>query len=732
MRWLRLLAFGFLALFLGLGVGVATVVWNWSRNLPSLEAFESLRLTSTTTLYARDGTPIATLASVEDGRTVGRQLVSLSQVSPAAIAAIVASEDRRFFRHHGIDWVRFFGALYKTLQGDLQGGSTITTQVIKNTLLKQLASQRTLERKFKEFLLATELERRYTKREILEMYLNVAFWGGNLTGIAAASEAYFGKDPAELTLAEGAYLASLIPAPNARYRDLKGTLARSRRLIREMAEAGWITPGEAKAALSEPITPRGWVTEYSKDGALVRAELKDPSAQVLPDLSAQVATRFVLEVRKRLLERFGAGRVFGQGGLRVYTTLDLGMQAAAEAAATKAVRDKMLPDGAQLALVGMDPKTGEVLAMLGALPGTPGEFNRATQIRRSPGSAVKPFVYATALEAGWSQASPVWDKEVEFPDPTQPEGVWKPKNFSGTFLNRPVTIRYALDRSLNVPAVLTGAKIGIPRLAAKLGALGFEVPKHPSLAIAIGAVGASPLQMAAAYANFINQGRMPEPILILRVEDEQGRVLYQARPHANRVFSETIAYLGWDMLKGYVYDPDPFGKASLAWRARIPGRVVGGKTGTSNEARDLWFAGATKGLVAVVWIGRDDNEPLRWRGKEPSSSVINPPIWRDFVEEALRGRPTGDFPPPEGLVQRRIDLLDGAPRAGGVAVYFRAGRAPSGTTVPMGTFVWVPIDTSTGCPATASTGFDRITWRAFSPEALKRLACPTNSEGSSR
>jgi len=722
MRWIRYSLYAALALSAGLVLAAFLVAYRWSRDLPSLAAFESLRLTATTTLLAADGTPIATLASVEGGRAVRRRLVGLDQVSPAAIAAIVASEDRRFFRHHGIDWIRFFGALYHTLRGDLQGGSTITTQVIKNTLLKELAGRRTLERKFKEFLLALELERRYSKEEILGMYLNVAFWGGNLTGIAAASEAYFGKDPSQLSLAEGAYLASLIPAPNARYRDLKGTLARSRRLIREMERDGWITATEAEAALKTAIVPRGWQATY-RDGELIEAKLVNPAAQALPDLTARVAPRFVLAVRKFLLKRFGAERVFGQGGLRVTTSLDLGMQQAAEAAAQYAVDKGLLPDGAQLAIVGLDPATGEVKAMVGARPGTEGEFNRATQVERSPGSAVKPFVYATALEAGWTQASPVWDKEVEFKDPTQPDGIWKPKNFSGTFLNRTVTIRYALDRSLNIPAVLTAESVGVPRIAAKLKQLGFKVPAHPSLAIAIGAVGANPLQMARAYASFVEGGRMPVAILVKRVEDGQGHVLYQAEPDTRQVFPPEVAALGWDMLKGYVNDPDPFGKRSLAWRARIPGRVVGGKTGTSNEARDLWFAGITKGLVAVVWVGRDDNKPMRWHGKEPSSSVINPPIWRRFVEAALQGHPDGDYPAPETLETARIDLLDGVPRPDGVAVRFRKGRAPAWESPPIGPFTWLPLEPESGCPLGPERFWQTVRWRPMPLGKANGSAC---------
>jgi len=562
------------------------------------------------------------------------------------------------------------------------------------------------------------------------MYLNVAFWGGNLTGIAAASEAYFGKDPAQLTLAEGAYLASLIPAPNARYRDLAGTLARARRLIREMAAEGWVSQAEAEAALKAPIVPNGWKAEYDEEGNLVKAELVNPKAQVLPDLQAQVAPHFVLAVRKELLRMFGAERVFGQGGLKVKTTLDLGMQNAAEAAARFAIKEDLLPTGAELAIVGIDPETGAVLAMVGAKPGTEGEFNRATQVQRSPGSAVKPFVYATAFESGWTQASPVWDKPVSFKDPSQPGGVWKPKNFSGTFLNRTVTVRYALDRSLNIPAVLTAEAIGVERLKEKLELLGFKTPKYPSLAMAIGAVGASPLQMAAAYATFLNQGLLPRPYYIEEVRDQRGEVIYRARPEHRRVFDPEVAYLGWDLIKGYVYDPDPFGRKSLAWRARIPGRVVGGKTGTSNEARDLWFAGGTAGISAVVWVGRDDNKPMRWRGKEPSSSVINPPIWRKFVEEALKGRPAGEPAPPAGMVQLPIDLLDGIPREDGVPVYFRKGREPTLKAPPPGEFVWVPLDPKKRCRLPERAPWREVRWLPLEPK--EAASVPACTGGSSR
>ena len=728
MKLRRYLLIALLAAFLGAVVAVALVVYGWTRDLPSLEALENLRLTSTTTVYARDGTPIAQLASEEGGMAINRRLVKLDEVSPAAVAAIVASEDRRFFRHYGVDWIRIAGAFWQTLRGNLQGGSSISVQVIKNTLLRNLSGVRTLERKFKEIPLAIELERHYSKEEILEMYLNVSFWGGNLWGIRAASEAYFGKDPAELTLAEGAYLAALIPGPNARYHDLPRVRRRMRALLDQMVDDGWITRETAEIAWREPLVPNGWKASYDEEGNLLEAELVDPGANTLPDLAVEIAPHFVYEIRKELIRRFGRAKVFGQGGLRVYTTLDTEMQRAAENAATAAAK-RGLPDGAQLALVGLDPETGDVYAMLGALPGTEGEFNRATQLGdgagRSPGSAIKPFVYTTALASGWSQASMVEDREVSFPDPTQPGGVWKPKNYDGTFLNRAVTIRYAMDRSLNVPAILTADALGVRRLAGALRAAGFQVPRAPGLSIAIGGgVGATPLQLASSYAAFANGGWKVEPRTILRVEDAEGRVLYESRPIRERLWSPEVAYLGWDMLKGYVYDEDPLGKANLAWRARIPGRVVGGKTGTSNNARDLWFAGVTRGMSAVVWVGRDDNQPMKLNGREPSSSVVNPPIWKDFVENALRGRPAGDFDQPAGLVSVRMDLLSGKASPTGTETAFRAGHEPMPDPFPTGSFSMVGLEPNRDCIAGPEWPPEELRWVAVPPGELARYRCP--------
>ncbi|MER3483080.1 MAG: penicillin-binding protein [Meiothermus sp.] len=740
---LRILRVVFIAGFLGVVGAAGYIINNLLRDLPSLEALDDLRFTATSTFYTRDGTPIADVGTVEDGRAIARQLVRLSDVSPAAVVAVVVSEDQRFFRHYGVDFIRLFGGLYYSLRGDLQGGSSITTQVVKNTLLKNLAGERQgltgLERKLKEFPLAIQLERRYSKEEILEMYFNVVPWGGNAQGIWAASQAYFGKDPSKLSLAEGAYLAVLIPAPNTRYLDLKSTRKRMRILLNNMVADGWVSKTEAENAWKQPIVPKGWAAKYDADGNLLNAKLEAPEARIMPDLNIRSARYFVLEVQRYLKSKLGADKLREEGGLRVYTTLDLKMQAAAE----KATTGRKLPDGAQLALVGMDPMSGEVYAMVGAKPGTdPGaEFNRATQAWRSPGSAIKPFTYGTALEAGWTQANTVLDAALEYPTP---QGVWRPKNFSNTFLNRAVTIRYALDRSLNLPAIRTADAIGIQRLGDKLKAAGFRITNNlPVLANAIGGgADITPMGLAAAYSSFVNGGYWVEPRLVLRVEDSRGRIVYQPDPKKVLLWSPQVAYQVWDMMKGYVYDVPPGFRSSLAQDAQIPGRIIGGKTGTSQDAVDLWFAGATRGLVATLWVGRDDHKPQRMNGVEPSSSIVNPIIWHDFVEEALRGRPAGDFPQPSGLIQSGMDLLGGDPSSSGVQALFpsrqtQRQQAAVQDTPPQPSYIkavgpavadspvyqTIAVDRLTGCLAAPDAPTERIAWLQVAENQVNRYAC---------
>ncbi len=716
---------GFVALVLLTLAVLGVVALRWLAEMPDISQLENLRLTGSTTLYSQGGTPIATLAAVDSQNNAGiyRTVVGLSGVSPALVSAVVFSEDKSYYQQYGIDPLRILrAALYDVvnLGQNPQGASTISTQVIKNTLLVRLALQRSLKRKLQDAVLAIQLNRLYSKDEILQMYLNIVPWGGNAIGIAAAARAYFGKSPAELNLAEGLYLAKLIPAPNYYYYHLRIIRNQIKYVLSRMVAAGWISQAQSDAAWRYPLIPKGWAVKYDTNGNLLQATLKDSDARIIPNLAVDIAPRFVYAVRNELVRRFGNERVFGQGGLKVYTTLNLGMQSAAEAAARKA----KLPPKAQMALVGLDPQTGAVRAMLGATLGTRGQFNRATQAWRSPGSSIKPFVYGTALENGWTQANTVMDSKLTYPDPTSPGGMYEPHDFTRTFYNRALTIRYAMDQSLNIPAIRTGLAVGLPKIAATLKAADFVVPAHPGPSISIGAVQISPMEMAGSYASFINGGYRVQPYLIQKVEDASGQVIYQATVQKTRLWSPQVTYLIWNMLQGYVYD---LGNHSLAGLARIPGRVIGGKTGTSNGARDLWFSGLTPGLSAVIWVGRDDDKPMRYSwGGAPSSSVVNPPIWRDFVEGALRGY-SGNLPAvPAGLVQHRINLQTGVPDSKGVEVYFRAKLAPNALaagSTPLGVSNLVPFDLDTGCPAGPFTPPNRLTWRSLSAGSNVPASC---------
>ncbi len=745
-KWFRLVV---IAAFLGGVIGAVYVGNILLRDLPSLEALDDLRFTETSTFFASDGTPMGDLAGQQEGRDIARQLVKLSDVSPAAVVAVVNSEDKRFFQHYGLDFVRLIGGLYYSIKGDLQGGSSITTQVVKQTLLSDLRFERSgmsgLERKLKEFPLAIQLERRYSKEEILEMYLNVVPWGGNAQGIWAASQAYFGKDPSELSIGEGAYLAVLIPSPNRRYEDFKSSKRRANTLLRNMVAGGWITKEDAATARSEKIVPRGWIVNYDDKGNITKAVLHDRSLRIVHENKSAVARYFLLDVQKFLKKQIGTDKLRNEGGLRIFTTLDLKMQDAAE----KATLNRRLPDGAQLGMVGMNPNTGEVYAMVGAVPGTnnTAEFNFASQPIRSPGSSVKPFTYGVALEAGWLQNTTVQDLPVE---KRTPQGIWKPKNFDGTYLGRPVTIRYAMDRSLNFPAIRTLEALGASKLADKLRTAGFCVGFAPKcdgtgdLANAIGGgVNISALGMAGAYSSFVNGGYRVEPILVTKVEDSRGRVIYQSEPKRTLLWTPQVAYQIWDMLKGYVYDKDPRGRESLAKDVRIPGMVVGGKTGTSDFGKDLWFAGAVKGLVATLWIGRPDNHPQRMNGVEPSSSLVNPPIWHDFVAEAMRGRPTDDYSRPSGLVSTTVDLMSGNVSSSGASIVVPSSQqqrlsrvsdqkpVPSmvptfGPAVAEGTvYETMAIDKQTGCEAAADTPPERIDWIQVPDYKVSTYACKT-------
>ncbi len=703
--------------------------FKWAQELPfeELAQLDAYEFSATSQIFSRDGELIGEIVPVlgEDRASTNRLPVTLEEVSPAVLAAIIASEDESFFRHFGFDPLALMVATYSELFGDGgRGGSTITVQTIKNIFFRDIADERTLERKAKELMLAIELERRLTKAEILQRYINVVFWGGNLYGIRAAAQAYFGKEPIELNLAEGLYLARLIPSPNRNYEDFVATRRSMRVVLNNMVARNMISQDMADAAWRYNLQPRGWRVQYDEEGNIVgEPERTGESIVIAASVSSDLAPHVTWAVRNALTERFGESRVFGSGGLRVYTTID----SRAQRAANEASLNAEVPEGAQLAIIGLDPETGEILAMVGEhlRPGQrPGELNRAMRAYRQPGSSFKPIIYATAFETGgFTQAHVITDEPFSVPIRGQPN--WEPTNHDNTFRGA-LTLREHLNISRNIPVAKLVDAISPEAVAARARELGYNVQPYPS--IALGSFEATPLQHASAMGAFANGGVHVQPHLIKRVEDADGNVLYEANPRRTRVWSEQTAYVMLDMLHGNVVDPGAFSR-----RAAIEGRYVAGKTGTTNDDRDIWFVGMTPGMVAAVWIGYDQPRaiprnipPAQTRAGDGVVNSSRQPIyvWREFVEAALRGQPApSGYPRPDGIVYERINLASGARDPNGVPMAFVAGSEAMAHRTGSGSgaiTITIPIDRRTNTRATSETPREFISWIDVPPDEIDR------------
>ena len=687
-----------LAVVLSVAALLTASAFKWADELPNPDKLDTFEFTSTSQIFARDGTQIGEILPFtgENIETKNRIPVTLDQVSPALLEALVASEDDQFFKHYGFDIPGLAKATYEEFFGNAgRGGSTITTQVVKNELLTDLRSDRSLERKFKELMLAVQLERRLTKPEILQRYVNSSFWGGNAWGIYAAAHAYFDKDPIALTLAESLYLARIVPAPNILRKDFLGTRANMRRVLDNMVAQGAVSEAAADKAWREKIQPRGWNVTYDDAGNVLSAEPTGETPSTQTSVSSSLSDEITFAVRNWLTERYGQDRVYNNGGFKVYTTFDV----QAQQAAMEASRTAEAPAGAQLAIVGLDPATGEVLAMVGERIGlTTSEsgdrLNRVLQSKRQPGSSFKPIVYATAIEqAGFSQQTLLNDAPTVFKQKGQAD--YTPSNSDKTY-DGLKTIRSQMDRSRNIPAIEALQAATPEAVAARARELGYG-DVQPYYSIALGTTEARPIDHTAAIAAFANGGVKMDPFFVSRVEDADGNVIYEATPRETRVWSPQTAYIVLDMMHGNVTDSIGFSN-----RAKIDGRYVAGKTGTSsdnnNNEKDIWFVGITPGMVASVWIGYDDNTPLpknmeagtptREDGRV-SSSRQPIYVWTDFVSNALKGKPdTADgFPVPEGIVFKTMDLNTGAIGSSGVKAAFSVDTALRNRPLSSGTVI---------------------------------------------
>ncbi|MGH7380281.1 MAG: penicillin-binding protein 1A, partial [Candidatus Methylomirabilales bacterium] len=701
-----------------MGMGAAGGVFAaYVQDLPTLDALEQYSPSLVTTLYSDEDEPFA--AFFEQRRI----LVSLNKIPPYLIEALLATEDTRFYSHRGIDPRGIARALLTNLRTlrRAEGGSTITQQLAKVLFL---TPEKSLARKMKEILLAFQIEREYPKDKILEMYFNQIYFGHGAYGVEAAAQTYFGKSVDELNLAEAAMLAGLPRAPNTYSPIVDKERARRRRgvVLQRMVEEGFITTEQAEAAAAIPFDERAF--------AAVRSQ----------------APYFVEYVRQYLEERYGSYALY-HGGLKVYTTLNVRLQQAAEQSLTQGLReidqqkglrlagggptarvtprrpgaplrpglvvegviqrvtargihvtvdgysgeipfkamrvaegpklaDAFHPDDRVLvrleavdhnrktltlalaqepemegALLALDPRTGQIKAMVGGYDFQRSKFNRAIQARRQPGSAFKPFVYAAAFDLGLTPSTIFEDSPVSFPatiDGEQKE--WSPENYDQTFRG-PVTLRQGLEHSINVVAVKLLETIGVGAATQMAHRLGIRSPIRAELGLALGTSEVTLLEMVSAYGTLAAGGVRNAPYAIRRILDSRGRVLEERFPEGQQVLRPATAAALTHVLEGVV-------QRGTGRRARALERPLAAKTGTTQDAADAWFLGYSPSLVAGVWIGYDT---VRSLGPHETAATLAAPIWMQFMRAALEGSPPEAFPVPDPLVPVTVNYYTGLP-----------------------------------------------------------------------
>jgi penicillin-binding protein 1B len=581
------------------------------------------------------------LASGGDRPGEDHRPVRLRDVPFSLLQAVLAAEDHRFFDHPGVDLRGLMRAAWVNVRSGrvAQGGSTITQQLVKNRLLDP---KRTLMRKLDEAWLATLIEWRYSKERILEAYLNEVYLGQRgsiaIRGVSSASRAYFRKEVHQVTVAEAALLAGMIRAPNTYSPAVNPARARERRdvVLTRMRELGRLSEADYAAARREPVRIQTVVA------------------------ATQTAPYFADHVRQELEARFGNGVLDGRD-VRVFTTLDLTLQRLAEGAVERGLarlearRPRL--GGAdeahhlQAALVALDPVTGHIRAMVGGRRYQASQFNRVTLAHRQPGSAFKPFVYAAALAApggggrGFTLTTFLDDSPLTL---TVDGAAWSPRNYEDRYLGR-VTVREALQQSLNAATVRLAQDVGLATIVERARALGIESRLDPVPAMALGAFEVTPLELARAYLPFFNGGQRTPPAHAVRGLQDRGGAVEADDEVQTSVLSPAEAYLMTSLLEGVVNA----GTGASARSLGVTGAVAG-KTGTTNDGRDAWFVGGTPGLLAAVWVGYDSGEPHGLSGAEGAL-----PIWAEFMRPALDSVATRGFSVPSGVTFVEIDLTNG-------------------------------------------------------------------------
>ena len=615
-----------LLFFVGL-IGATTVYAYYALTLPPAEELGARTLFLSTKIYDRHGQLLYEVFDANAGR---RTYVPIVEIPEDLIHATISTEDKTFYSNPGFDPLAIARAVWLNVtEGEIvTGASTITQQLVKNILL---SPEQTFTRKLQEAILAQEITRRYSKDQILEIYLNEIYYGNMSYGIEAAAETYFGKQARDLTLAEASMLAGLPQSPSIYDPYTNPDLAKQRQktVLGLMTKEGYITRAQADAAWNEEL-------HYS----VLRVDMKAP--------------HFVVYVRKLLEDKYGTEMLY-KGGLRVYTTLDLEMQEIAQEAAREhvsALADRHVTNAALVAAI---PQTGEIRVMLGSVDfwdeQIDGQVNVALALRQ-PGSSIKPVNYLAAFEKGWTPATLIMDVTAEFPNP--PGAPYVPNNYDGKE-HGPVLVRQALACSYNIPAVKTLQFVGVPNMiemASRLGITTFTEPERYGLSLTLGGGEIMLLEHTAAYGVLANGGIRVPPVAIMRIEDSRGRVIEEYQPPAgDQVISAQHAYLITHILADNEARTPAFGPDSPLRLSR-PAAV---KTGTTDDWKDSWTIGYTPDLVAGVWVGNSDNTPM----DHVAGSTGAGHIWHNFMERVLAGTPVRDFPVPSGLVRAEICARSG-------------------------------------------------------------------------
>ena len=615
--------------------------------MPSIAALKDYRPSIATRVYA-DNNELIDEFFLED-----RKIIKIADVPKIVIQAFVAAEDSRFFEHKGIDFTGISRAFFKNVGAGriVQGGSTITQQVAKSMYL---SPERSYIRKLKEVVLAYKIDRYLTKEEILNLYLNQIYLGHGTYGIEAAAQGYFGKSARHLTLPEAALIAGLPKAPSTYSPFTHFDKARQRQtyVLERMFEDGYITKQDKDRALNTPLLLRS----------------------IKP--KEKVAPYFIENVRRYIQEKYGS-EVLYKEGLEVFTTLNLNMQKAAnEAVATglKELEERHDYEKGlvQSALLTMDIKTGAVKAMVGGRDFVRSEFNRATQSRRLPGSAFKPLIYTAAFDKGLTPSTKFVDAPIEYPDPSSPDGMWRPKNFDGKFKG-PTTLRNAIVQSRNIMTIKVLQEIGVDYAVSYAMNLGITSPLAKNLSLALGTSGVTLQEMVRAYGVIGNQGRRVTPFFITKIIDRTGQVFEENPPLVEQVIDPRIAFISSFIMQDVV-------TSGTGRRVKSIGRPVAGKTGTTNDVKDAWFIGFTPSLVTGVWVGFDQERTL---GHLEVGGRAAAPIWLYCMSKILADTPIESFPVPQGIVFVKVDAKTGNPSNGGGAIYeaFLEGTTPEGATV---------------------------------------------------